>query len=107
MAGDGLLPLRQAGAQQQRLGNQHDDGGEDEQYEILQQIVRRLEARPVTIRTLDVGGEKLASALGDRFAPGPNPALGLRAIRLSLKEPTLLETQLAAIEGLLLRGERR
>lgn len=77
--------------------NRTDVPGEDEQYEILQQIVRRLEGRPVTIRTLDVGGEKLASALGDRFAPGPNPALGLRAIRLSLKEPALLETQLAAI----------
>jgi phosphotransferase system enzyme I (PtsI) len=53
--------------------------------------------RPVTIRTLDVGGEKLASALRDTYTPGPNPALGVRAIRLSLREPALLETQLAAI----------
>ena len=53
--------------------------------------------RPVTIRTLDVGGEKLASALGNRFTPGANPALGIRAIRLSLREPALLEAQLAAI----------
>ncbi len=77
--------------------NRDDVPGEDEQYEALAAIVRAMDGKPVTIRTLDVGGEKLASALGDRFAPGPNPALGLRAIRLSLKEPALLEAQLAAI----------
>ena len=41
--------------------------------------------------------EKLASALGDAVGGGPNPALGLRAIRLSLKRPELLEAQLAAM----------
>ena len=56
-----------------------------------------LQGRPVTIRTLDVGGEKLATALGERIAESANPALGLRAIRLALKEPKLLETQLSAI----------
>ena len=53
--------------------------------------------RPVTVRTLDVGGEKLASALGDHVTEEPNPALGLRAIRLSLKERSLLDAQLCAI----------
>ena len=77
--------------------NREDVPGEDEQYEQLARVVKALGGRMATVRTLDVGGEKLASALGDRFAPGPNPALGLRAIRLSLKEPELLETQLAAI----------
>ena len=77
--------------------NREDMPGEDEQYEALARAVRALEGRPATIRTLDVGGEKLASALGPRFAPGPNPALSLRAIRLGLREPALLETQLAAI----------
>ncbi len=77
--------------------NREDLPGEDEQYEALAGAVRALEGRPATIRTLDVGGEKLASALGPRLAPGPNPALGLRAIRLMLREPALLETQLAAI----------
>jgi phosphoenolpyruvate-protein phosphotransferase (PTS system enzyme I) len=56
-----------------------------------------MQGRPVTVRTLDVGGEKLASALGHLHPAGANPALGLRAIRLSLREPQLLETQLAAI----------
>jgi phosphotransferase system enzyme I (PtsI) len=59
--------------------------------------VETLDGRPVTIRTLDVGGEKLATALGERIAESANPALGLRAIRLALKEPKLLETQLSAI----------
>jgi phosphotransferase system enzyme I (PtsI) len=59
--------------------------------------VRALGGRPATIRTLDAGGEKLPRALRAGLVPGPNPALGLRAIRLSLREPALLETQLAAI----------
>ena len=70
---------------------------EDDQYKALAEVVRAMKGRPVTIRTMDVGGEKLAYALGDDLAPSPNPALGLRAIRLSLKRPKLLETQLCAI----------
>ena len=70
---------------------------EDEQYAVLRQVVEGMDGNPVTIRTLDVGGEKLATALGDRIADSANPALGLRAIRLHLREPKLLETQLAAI----------
>jgi phosphotransferase system enzyme I (PtsI) len=70
---------------------------EDTQYEALAEIVTGMAGRMVTIRTLDVGGEKLAFSLGDQMAESPNPALGLRAIRLSLKERGLLETQLCAI----------
>lgn len=70
---------------------------EDEQYAALRQVVEGMGGKPVTIRTLDVGGEKLATALGDRIGDSANPALGLRAIRLSLREPKLLETQLSAI----------
>ena len=70
---------------------------EDEQVDMLARIVRGMEGRPVTIRTLDVGGEKLAHALGAHFPDSDNPALGLRAIRLSLQQRPLFETQLAAI----------
>lgn len=77
--------------------NRDDLPDEEEQYAMLRTIVEGMDGNPVTIRTLDLGGEKLASSLGDRFADSPNPALGLRAIRLSLKEPKLLEVQLAAI----------
>jgi len=50
----------------------------------------------VTIRTLDIGGEKIAPALSRHYEKSPNPALGLRAIRLSLAEPELLLTQFKA-----------
>ena len=77
--------------------NRDDIPDEDEQTRLLEEIVGGMGGRPVTIRTLDVGGEKLASAIGGEAAPGTNPALGLRAIRLSLSRPELLEAQLAAI----------
>ncbi len=77
--------------------NRTDLPGEDEQFVALAEIIGGMAGRPVTVRTLDVGGEKLASALGDRVLEEPNPALGLRAIRLSLKERSLLDTQLCAI----------
>jgi phosphotransferase system enzyme I (PtsI) len=77
--------------------NRDDLPGEEEQYRALREIVEAMEGRSVTVRTLDVGGEKLASALGESRSATDNPALGLRAIRLSLTEPKLLEAQLAAI----------
>jgi phosphotransferase system enzyme I (PtsI) len=77
--------------------NRADLPDEDEQYQALRDLVRGLEGRPITVRTLDVGGDKLADALDGLQGGGANPALGLRAIRLSLKQPHLLETQLAAI----------
>lgn len=77
--------------------NRSDLPSEDEQAAMLCEVVNAMQGRPVTVRTLDVGGEKLASALGHLHPAGTNPALGLRAIRLSLREPQLLETQLAAI----------
>ncbi len=70
---------------------------EEEQYRTLTELVVAMGGRTVTIRTLDVGGEKLAYALGDQFAAPANPALGLRAIRLSLRQTKLFEAQLAAI----------
>ncbi len=71
--------------------------GEDEQYETLAELVEGMGGRPVTVRTLDVGGDKLAFSLDGHISPSTNPALGLRAIRLSLKERPLLEVQLAAM----------
>ena len=71
--------------------------GEDEQYESLAALIAAMAGRPITIRTLDVGGEKLAYSLGEHLGDPVNPALGLRAIRLSLKQVKLFETQLAAI----------
>ncbi len=77
--------------------NRDDLPSETEQYEAFRDLIEGMEGRPVTVRTLDVGGDKLAYTLAGHIAESVNPALGLRAIRLSLKEPALLETQLGAI----------
>jgi phosphotransferase system enzyme I (PtsI) len=70
---------------------------EDEQFETIVEVVRAMKGALVTFRTLDIGGDKLIRSLGAHLSAAANPALGLRAIRLSLKEPHLLETQFRAI----------
>jgi len=87
--------------------NRPDLPGEDEQYEVLVKLMKKLGGMILTVRTLDVGGEKLASALGDEIGESANPALGLRAIRLGLKHPKLLDTQLAAILRASMHGPLR
>jgi len=78
--------------------NREDLPDEEEQYRAFRTLVRGMEGKPVTIRTLDIGGDKLAAPLTEMLGgEGANPALGLRAIRLSLRERKLLDTQLAAI----------
>lgn len=77
--------------------NRPDLPSEEEQFESLRDLVKMMEGRPLTIRTLDVGGEKLVAGSVGPFRKSPNPALGLRAIRLGLREPKLLDAQLGAI----------
>ncbi len=77
--------------------NRTDPPDEEEQYAALARLVEGMNGHPLTIRTLDVGGDKLACAVGSGFEAGANPALGLRAIRFSLKMGTLFDTQLRAI----------
>ncbi|APZ43946.1 phosphoenolpyruvate--protein phosphotransferase [Acidihalobacter ferrooxydans] len=69
---------------------------ETEQYTAYRRAVRNLRGQPLTIRTLDLGGDKLSGAI-DLGEQAPNPAMGLRAIRLSLREPGLFVPQLRAI----------
>ncbi len=71
---------------------------EREQYEAYKRVVKGMEGRPVTIRTFDLGNDKDLrpnDSAGDRVKT--NPALGRRAIRLSLSEPKMFQTQLRAI----------
>lgn len=77
--------------------NRPDLPSEHDQYRQLSTMVQGMEGRPVTIRTIDVGNDKLAALPGTALPPSPNPALGMRAIRLSLRFMDLLEAQLAAI----------
>ncbi|WP_295582402.1 phosphoenolpyruvate--protein phosphotransferase [uncultured Lamprocystis sp.] len=77
--------------------NRNDLPDEAEHLATYLTIVHALDGLPLTIRTLDLGIDKRSEALGD---PGPgccNPALGLRGIRLCLKEPGLFRPQLRAI----------
>ncbi|MCD4717451.1 MAG: phosphoenolpyruvate--protein phosphotransferase [Desulfobacterales bacterium] len=69
--------------------------GEEELFEDYREVAEIMFPGPVTIRTLDLGGDKFASALD--IAPEMNPALGLRAIRFCLKEPEIFKSQLRAI----------
>ncbi len=66
---------------------------EDEQFEAYRKVVKGMEGRPVTIRTFDLGADKSV----DVARVQTNPALGRRAIRLSLSEPRMFQTQLRAM----------
>ncbi len=73
---------------------------EDAHYLAYRGIVEAVDGGGTTIRVLDWGGEKDMEALADGDEPfhaGPNPALGLRGIRMLLRRPELLEVQFAAI----------
>jgi phosphotransferase system enzyme I (PtsI) len=70
--------------------------GEDEQFAAYRDLVLGMNGRPVTLRTLDLGADK-ADNSGVTLAYEPNPALGLRGVRLSLARTTLFRTQLRAM----------
>lgn len=77
--------------------NRDDIPDEEEQYKTLRDIVKAMDGRTVTVRTLDIGGEKLAESMTQDIGDSAQSALGLRGIRLSLKKPDLFEAQLTAI----------
>ena len=68
---------------------------EEELFLAYKEVVERMSPFPTTIRTLDIGGDKFLSSVSQDDES--NPALGLRAIRLCLKESNLFRTQLRAI----------
>lgn len=68
---------------------------EEELFALYQGLLVSLAPFPVTIRTLDAGGDKFPASL--RWASETNPALGLRAIRFSLREPAIFTAQLRAL----------
>ncbi|MEO7433150.1 MAG: phosphoenolpyruvate--protein phosphotransferase, partial [Dokdonella sp.] len=70
--------------------------GEDEQFLVYRDLVLGMQGLPVTIRTLDLGADK-ADSSGIVLDDEENPALGVRGVRLSLRDPPLLSVQLRAI----------
>src|ERR1700739_2379459 len=77
--------------------NRDDLPDEDEQYAVFAALVRGMEGKPVTTRPFDLGGKKTARSRNGHTADPANPALGLRAIRLSLQYRRLLDPQLGAM----------
>jgi len=75
--------------------NRHDMPNEEEQFQAYRSVAKAMKGAPVTIRTLDLGADKQMNA--DTVVNCPNPALGLRAIRLCLSEPQIFHTQLRAL----------
>jgi len=75
--------------------NRKDLPSEKEQFEIYKKVTETIFPNPVTIRTLDIGGDKFMSQID--FAEEINPVMGLRAIRFCLKEIAIFKTQLRAI----------
>ncbi|MDX8377032.1 MAG: phosphoenolpyruvate--protein phosphotransferase [Mariprofundales bacterium] len=77
---------------------------EEEQYQHYKKVVCGMQGLPVTFRLLDLGTDKLPTY----FIPqGNNPALGMRGVRLLLKYPNILRTQLRALLRCLPYGDVR
>jgi phosphotransferase system enzyme I (PtsI) len=74
----------------------HELPDEEEQFRAYRDLVLGMTGRTVTIRTLDLGADK-ADRSGLVLADEPNPALGVRGVRLSLRRADLFRTQLRAI----------
>jgi phosphotransferase system enzyme I (PtsI) len=68
---------------------------EEEQFGLYREVAEKMAPHPVTFRTLDVGGDKFVPEIN--LADEANPAMGLRAVRFSLKEGKLFKIQLRAI----------
>ena len=70
---------------------------EKEQFYFIKKTLNHLKGKPLTIRTLDVGNDKKVPFIEKFLAKSPNPALGLRAIRLTLAFPKIFKRQISAI----------
>ena len=70
---------------------------ENEQYDSLKRTLKYLKGKPLTVRTLDIGNDKKVPSIEKYLNKSPNPALGLRAIRLTLAFPKIFRRQISAI----------
>ncbi len=75
--------------------NRKDLPSEEEHYQTYRRVAEKFGRNPVTIRTIDLGGDKFASHL--ELAEEMNPAMGLRAIRFCLRERDIFKQQVRAI----------
>ena len=70
---------------------------EEKQFEIYKNVLTIMQGKPVTIRTLDAGGDKIVKTLDIPNFTEKNPLMGLRAIRLSLMYPYVFKIQIRAL----------
>ena len=77
---------------------------EEDHYRDYRAILEAMGGRPVTVRTFDLGGDKLPSGQKDH---SENPALGLRAVRYCLRHPDLFRAQLRAAVRAAAHGDLR
>ncbi|MGE4561466.1 MAG: phosphoenolpyruvate--protein phosphotransferase, partial [Rhodospirillales bacterium] len=77
--------------------NRKDLPTEEEQYEVIRDLVTAMHGQPVTIRSLDVGGDKALDPVTCEMDDSAASVLGLRGIRLSLAHADVLETQFRAM----------
>ncbi len=77
---------------------------EDDHYQAYCRVLEACGDRPVVIRTMDIGADKIPQRLRDRFDEAQNPMLGLRSIRLSLQSTPLFKIQLRAILRAAVKG---
>ena len=80
---------------------------EEIQFKAYRRVLEIMRGKPVTIRTLDVGGDKLLRLVDAPSIEEKNPLMGLRAIRLSLHYPQLFRTQLRALYRASVFGDLR
>ncbi|MDR1212473.1 MAG: phosphoenolpyruvate--protein phosphotransferase [Spirochaetaceae bacterium] len=78
---------------------------EEVQYQAYRKVLKSMGDKPVTIRTLDLGGDKLLSSIQD--SDEKNPLLGWRAVRFCLSLPELFKTQLRALLRCSVEGNLR
>ncbi|WP_081613668.1 phosphoenolpyruvate--protein phosphotransferase [Rhodopirellula sallentina] len=72
-----------------------EEPSEEDHYEAYAEVIKQMNGRPVVIRTLDLGADKMGH--GKRSQQENNPFLGLRSIRLSLRNLDLFRPQLRAV----------
>lgn len=70
---------------------------EESQFNSYKTVLEAMKGKPVTIRTLDAGGDKIVNSAELKLGDEKNPLLGLRAIRLTLANPAMLKTQFRAL----------
>ena len=80
---------------------------EEDHYEAYRKVIAAAPDHPVTIRTLDVGADKVPETIGELAPDVVNPQLGLRSVRLSLHDIPLFKTQLRAILRAAVDGDVR